>query len=246
MTFPQCLRALASRATREAAAPSASAHEAGLLRALAHRADELAAALIWLDHGAREEVLGRLPLTSDYHTSFAAEAARLTERLGAAVEGALAAAEPGPRPFPELTETVRQLSEIFERGGGRFTHTPREKLEYTASPQSPAGRFVVAFFSQCDPDLPEHRIASAMARWSTSAPSGLSARVELSDRPPPSHCFNEIRPYHPWRRPCLAWCTRHNERRTRAEKWWLPGSQESELGCRAPWRARKRETTSTN
>lgn len=76
----------------------------------------------------------------------------------------------GPRPFDELAQAVSWLREIYERCGGVFTHTPREKTHYDGIPHSPAGRFVVAFFEMCDPELRPQTISSAMAKVISGRP----------------------------------------------------------------------------
>jgi hypothetical protein len=119
----------------------------------------------YLDHASQADAISRLPWTREYGMDTFAEVVRLTQKLGGAFSEALAAGRrrSGPRAFHELCQAVAWLREIYERCGGKFTHTPREKTHYDGTPHSAAGRFVLDFFAMCDPELRVQSISSAMA-----------------------------------------------------------------------------------
>jgi hypothetical protein len=142
------------------------------LRAVSERGSALAGVLHHLDHASQDDVIRELPFTRDYGMDTFAEIVQLTRKLGDAVRMALESGHRrgGPRAFEELVQAVDWLREIYERCGGAFTHTPREKTHYDGRPHSAAGRFVLAFFEMCDPDLSPQTISSTMAKVISSVP----------------------------------------------------------------------------
>jgi hypothetical protein len=168
-TLSQRLRVLASTGKKAwkgiAPAPSPDSEPTARLRSLCDCAALLADTLFALDHASQDDVIQHLPSTRDYNAASLSQVVSILQRLHEAVGKALASdrAQGGPRPFPELAQTIAWLGEVYEDLGGRFTHTPRLKTEYDARPHSAAGGFVTEFFRFCDPKLPAHSISSAMA-----------------------------------------------------------------------------------
>jgi hypothetical protein len=146
--------------------------DAARLLTLSERAMALAAVLHHLDHASQDDVSRELPFSRDYGMDTFAEIVQLTRKLGDAVRMALESGRRrgGPRAFEELVQAVDWLREIYERCGGAFTHTPREKTHYDGRPHSAAGRFVLAFFEMCDPELSPQTISSTMAKVISSRP----------------------------------------------------------------------------
>ena len=166
MTFPQRLRALASIArTTIKNISDQSTNQPALLLSVYNAATNLADTLMGLDHASQGKVMDHLPRVADYDMDSFSEVTAMARRLGQAASAALAAGRKrgGPRPFRELLQTVAWLAKVFERYGGRVTHTPREKTKYDGTPHSAAGRFMVEFFKICDPTLRDHTISSVLA-----------------------------------------------------------------------------------
>jgi hypothetical protein len=170
MSFPERLSGVEDIALESAPAQS---KDGTRLIALSERAAILAGVLHLLDHASQDDVINRLPWTRDYGMDTFAEVVRLTHKLGDAVSTALDAGRRrgGPQPFYELLQAIAWLSEVFERCGGEFTHTPREKTHYDGTPHSAAGRFVLDFFEMADPKLPAQSISNAMATVISGRPS---------------------------------------------------------------------------
>jgi hypothetical protein len=71
----------------------------------------------------------------------------------------------GPRRNPAIDRIMPDLKRLYEQHTGKvFSHNPKRKTEYVGQPQSPAGRFVAAFFQAVDPSVTQTAICTAMAR----------------------------------------------------------------------------------
>jgi len=162
VTLPWRLLACAERARSEARMEE---HRASSMIALAHAADGLADILIALNFASKDDVLEHLPWTADYHLDSLDDAVRIVQRLGVAVDGALAVGKKrgGPTPKNDLKQATIWLGDLFERYKGRFTHNPYVKTEYDGRPHSAAGRFVLEFLRTCDSTITETAVSYYMA-----------------------------------------------------------------------------------
>jgi hypothetical protein len=69
----------------------------------------------------------------------------------------------GPRGRTDVHRIVAQLAHLYEATTGRpVSHNPKQKTEYFGSPESPAGRFIVAFFNIVDPNVSPTLLSTAM------------------------------------------------------------------------------------
>lgn len=65
----------------------------------------------------------------------------------------------------DLHVTVERLVDLYDDSTGtRATHHASEGSVYDGAPQSRAGKFLLAFFAETEPDLPETRISGALMR----------------------------------------------------------------------------------
>lgn len=70
----------------------------------------------------------------------------------------------GPRRSPCVDRILPNLAHLYEAVTGRpFTHNPNRSGEYTGTPQSPAGEFLIVFFEIVDSALSKRSLSSAMA-----------------------------------------------------------------------------------
>jgi hypothetical protein len=150
-----------SQATPTRAEQNAALAEVGQL------ARDLELKLRSLDKDTEWELVTWLPV---YHTSNRKESiGNLTERLGNlgwAAEQALSDGkkQSGPRAPTHVQRAVTELASLYsEVTGNPFTHNPRLLTTYDGQPHSPAGRFILEFFSIVDPSIPATSLSTAMA-----------------------------------------------------------------------------------
>lgn len=90
------------------------------------------------------------------------------ENIDIAAEQILSASrrKTGPRSLTWVARTVAELANFYEqRSGKRLSHNPKLKTRYVGLPQSPAGKFIVAFFKIIDPGVTPQSISTAMANY---------------------------------------------------------------------------------
>jgi hypothetical protein len=162
LSLPLALRALAASAKSTARVKKLHADH---LLAFSASADGLADALHFLDFASKNEVLGFLPWTHDYHLQSLNEVVHIARRVLKATGRALKIGKNrgGPKPIGEMKHVVVRLAEVFAACGGKFTHTPYVKTEYDGKPQSKAGQFVRDFLTICDPSIRPKRVSQWMA-----------------------------------------------------------------------------------
>ena len=149
------------------------AEQNAALAKIAHVARELAGKFCCLDMEVEWALLQSAALSDGYLRD-------LSDRLEIVADGAARTLKrgkerPGPRRNPAIDRIMPDLKRLYEQHTGKiFSHNPKRKTEYLGQPQSPAGRFVAAFFQAVDPSITQTAICTAMAsvvRARRSAPS---------------------------------------------------------------------------
>jgi hypothetical protein len=93
--------------------------------------------------------------------------------LGWAAEQALrdGKKQSGPRAPSHVQRAVTELASLYsEVTGNPVTHNPRVLTTYAGTPHSPAGRFILEFFSIVDPSISFTSLSTAMASIVRSRP----------------------------------------------------------------------------
>ena len=135
-----------------------------VLADIAQRSHALAARLQCLPLEIERSLRIHLLLQKYWYNGFEELAGEL-EDIAYAARDCLKAgeAQTGPRPPMQVQRTVDRLAEVWEGVTNEaFTHNPKVKTAYSGRPQSPAGRFVTAFFAIVDPNVPTTAISTAM------------------------------------------------------------------------------------
>jgi hypothetical protein len=69
----------------------------------------------------------------------------------------------GPRREIPVHRIVESLASLYEAATRKpFSHNPNQKTKYVGTPQSTAGRFLIAFFEAVDPAVRQTSISTAM------------------------------------------------------------------------------------
>jgi hypothetical protein len=127
----------------------------------------LEARLRSLDMGSEWELMTTLPAfdMSDL-TDAIANLADGLETFAQAAEKALQAGKQksGPPIQTHVQRAADELANLYEQfTGERFSHNPKLLTKYDGRPHSPAGRFIDAFFTIVDPNIPTTSLSTAMA-----------------------------------------------------------------------------------
>ena len=139
------------------------AEQNAALAEIAHVARELAGKFCCLDMEVEWALLRSAALSDGYLRD-------LSDRLEIVADGAARTLKrgkerTGPRRTPAIDRIMPDLKRLYEQHTGKiFSHNPKRKTEYLGQPQSPAGRFVAAFFQAVDPSITQTAICTAMAR----------------------------------------------------------------------------------
>jgi hypothetical protein len=127
-----------------------------------------------LDKDTEWELVIWLPV---YHTSNLTESiGNLAERLGnlgwAAAEALRDGKKQSGRHAPtHVQRAVTELASLYsEVTSNPFTHSPKVRTTYDGTPHSPAGRFILEFFSVVDPSISSTSLSTAMASIVRSRP----------------------------------------------------------------------------
>jgi hypothetical protein len=135
------------------------------LLALSESAGALVGGLLELDAESKNEVLGALPWDRDYSVNSLDDVKRIARLAFDATNFALEIGKKrgGPKPLKHMETAVAMLAEVYERCGGKLTHTPRRGTEYDGAPRSRFGQFVLAFVKMCEPSITPQRVSQWIA-----------------------------------------------------------------------------------
>jgi hypothetical protein len=159
----RCAREYAWRENQDRQTASRSEQNASLAE-ISRLTNSLATRLRGLDLDALSSLQNGLPLR-DPLTAIDVLADQLDDFHDAAGQALSVGKKSTGRRVPiGLNRTVTELASLYERATGkRFSHNPKRRTDYLGTPQSPAGRFIVAFFKIVDPAVSPTPLAIAMA-----------------------------------------------------------------------------------